>query len=102
MAGVFKKLEQSFLNYKLNQSVAERAANILYFIIKESPFIDGNKRIASFLFIIYLVKNNYLLNKKGEAKINDNALASLALLIANSKPKEKDLMIALVTNLLAN
>jgi death-on-curing family protein len=102
LAGIFKKLEQSFLNHKSAQSVAERAAHILYFIIKEHPFIDGNKRIASFLFIIYLVKNNYLLNKKGEAKINDNALASLALLIANSNPKEKDMMIALVTNLLVN
>lgn len=102
LADIFKRLEQSFSHDKSSPSVAERAAHILYFIIKERPFIDGNKRIASFLFIIYLVKNNYLLNKKGEAKINDNALASLALLIANSQPKEKKLMIALTTNLLAN
>ncbi|MHB8903712.1 MAG: virulence RhuM family protein [Patescibacteria group bacterium] len=102
LADIFKRLEQSFSPGKSSPSVAERAAYILYFIIKERPFIDGNKRIASFLFIIYLVKNNYLLNKKGEAKINDNALASLALLIANSQSKEKKLMIALVTNLLAN
>ncbi len=102
LADILKKLEQSFLSNKANPSVAERAAHILYFIIKERPFLDGNKRIASFLFIIYLVKNNYLLNKKGEAKINDNALASLALLIANSNSKEKYLMIALITNLLVN
>lgn len=102
LADVFKKLEKSFSGQKLYSSVAERAAHILYFIIKDRPFLDGNKRIASFLFIIFLVKNNYLLNKKGETKISDNALASLAILIATSNPKDKAEIIALITNLLVD
>ncbi len=102
LANVFRKLEFSLMSRKTYPSVAERAAYILYFIIKDHPFVDGNKRIASFLFIIFLVKNNYLLNKQGEAKINDNALASLALLISASAPKDKEQIIALITNLLVN
>jgi prophage maintenance system killer protein len=72
----------------------------LYFIIKDHPFIDGNKRIASFLFVYFLDKNNYLLKPSGEKKINDNALTVLSLLIAVSDPKEKDKFIRLITNLL--
>ena len=102
LADIFHKLEQSFSGKKIYPSVADRAAHLLYFIIKDHPFVDGNKRIASFLFIVFLVKNNYLLNKKGEAKINDNALASLALLISASTPKDKEQIIALITNLLVN
>ena len=102
LVDIFKKLESSFSGKILYPTVAERAAHLLYFIIKNRPFIDGNKRIASFLFIVFLVKNNYLLNKKGEAKINDYTLASLALLIAASGQKDKDLMIALITNLLVD
>ena len=59
-----------------------------------------HKRVASFLFIVFLSQNNYLLDKKGEKKINDNALVALALLVAESKPSEKDTIIALITNLL--
>jgi len=102
LADIFKKLESSFSGKILYPSVAERAAHLLYFIIKDRPFVDGNKRIASFLFIIFLVRNNYLLNKKGEVKIGDTALASLALLIAASAQKDKTSIIALITNLLVD
>ena len=102
LADIFKKLESVISSRKRYPSVAERAANLLYFIIKDRPFIDGNKRIASFLFIIFLVKNDYLLNKKGEAKISDSALASLALLIAASGPQDRETIIALITNLLVD
>jgi len=69
-------------------------------VIKDHPFSDGNKRIASFLFVYFLDKNNALYRQTGEKKINDNALAVLALLIAESDTKEKDQMIALITQLL--
>jgi prophage maintenance system killer protein len=85
----------------LYPSLEQRAAHLLYFIIKDHPFNDGNKRIGSFLFIYYLDRNNFLYKKSGEKKINDNALASLALLIAISDPKEKDKMIKIITNLLS-
>ncbi len=102
LEGIIKNLEQTFGDESLYPTIEERAAHLLYFVIKDHPFIDGNKRIGSFLFILFLVKNNYLYNKKGEKKINDGALASLALLIAESDPGEKDVMVALITNLLIN
>jgi len=102
LEGIIKNLEQTFAGKNLYPTAAERAAHLLYFVIKDHPFVDGNKRIGSFLFILFLVTNNYLYNKKGEKKINDSALASLALLIAKSDPKEKDIMVALITNLLTN
>jgi death-on-curing family protein len=97
---IIGNLNQSFGGKKLYSSVGEKAAHLLYFVIKDHPFIDGNKRSASFLFILYLLKNNYLLNKKGERKINDNALVALALLVAESDPKKKDVMVALIMNIL--
>jgi prophage maintenance system killer protein len=69
-------------------------------VIKDHPFVDGNKRTASFLFVYFLDKNNYLYRESGERKINDNALASLALLIAISDSKEKDSLIKIITNLI--
>ena len=82
-------------------TLEEKAAHLLYFIIKDHPFSDGNKRIASLLFIHYLDKNSHLYKANGEMLINDNALVALALLIAESEPKSKELMIALIKNLLA-
>ncbi len=97
---IIGNLNQSFGGKKLYPSVEEKAAHLLYFVIKDHPFVDGNKRSASFLFVLYLVRNNCLLDKKGERKINENTLVALALLIAESNPKEKDVMIALISNLL--
>ena len=73
---------------------------MFYYIVKDHPFADGNKRIGSFLFILFLSKNNYLYDSNGELKINQNALVALALLIATSKANEKDLIIKLLINLL--
>jgi len=97
---VAKNIYQTFSGKELYQSIKNKAAHLLYLVIKDHPFIDGNKRIASFLFIYFLDKNNYLFRESGERKINDNALVALALLIATSNPKEKDQMIALITQLL--
>lgn len=81
-------------------SVEEKAAHPLYFLVKGHPFIDGNKRIASILFIYFMERNYYLFKENGERKINDNALVALTLLIATSEAKEKDVMIKIITNLL--
>lgn len=67
---------------------------------KDHPFADGNKRIGSFLFVLFLRENGYLEDASGQIKINDNALVALALLIAASEPRNKELMIRLVMNLL--
>jgi len=72
----------------------EKAAHLLYFIIKDHPFIDGNKRIGSFLFLLYQRQESM------PSAISENTLTALALLIAASEPANKDLMIRLVVNLL--
>jgi len=93
-------LEQSFGGKPLYASVEEKAAHLLYFVVKDHPFTDGNKRSAALLFILFLQENSYLFDKKGERKINNNALVAITLLVAESKPRDKDIMIALITNLL--
>lgn len=97
---VLGNIYQTFGGKELYSSIEEKAAHLLYFIIKDHPFADGNKRTGAFLFIYYLDKNNYLYKDNGEKKINDNALTALALLIAVSDPKEKEKIIKIVTNLL--
>ena len=97
---ILGNIVQSFSGKYLYKSIEEQAANLLYFIIKNHSFSDGNKRIGAFMFIWFLEKNKHALKKSGELKINDNALTALALLIANSDPSEKDLMISLVINLI--
>lgn len=92
---------QTFGRKDLYPSLEEKAAHLLYFVLKDHPFVDGNKRTGSFLFVYFLDKNNYLYKKNGEKKINDNALTALSLLIAISDPKEKDRMIKMITNLLS-
>ncbi|MEF3280557.1 MAG: virulence protein RhuM/Fic/DOC family protein [Elusimicrobiota bacterium] len=98
--GIIENIYQTFGKKELYPSLEEKDAHLLYFIIKDHPFIDGNKRIASFLFIYFLEKNKYLYLKTGERKINDNTLTALVLLIAISKSEDKDTLIKIVTNLL--
>jgi prophage maintenance system killer protein len=91
---------QTFGGQELYPTLEIKAAHILYLTIKDHPFSDGNKRLASLLFIYFLERCGSLYHQTGEKKINDNALAALALLIAESQPKEKDQMIALITQLI--
>jgi death-on-curing family protein len=98
--GILCSIYQTFDSKELYPSLEEKAAHLLYFIIKDHPFVDGNKRIASFLLVYYLDKNDFLYRKTGEKKINDNTLTALALLIAVSDPSEKDKLIKIITNLL--
>lgn len=102
LQSILGNIHQTFEKKELYPSIEEKAAHLLYFIIKDHPFVDGNKRIGSFLFIVFLANNRFLFKKNGEKKINDNALVALALLIAESSPKQKDVMIKLIINLLQN
>ncbi|KAA0226755.1 cytochrome C biogenesis protein CycH [candidate division KSB1 bacterium] len=102
LKGILGSIEQTFGGSDLYPSVEEKAANLLYFIIKDHPFVDGNKRVASLMFIWFLEKNNLLLAPDGERKINDNALVALTLLVAESNPKQKDVMIDLIINLIGD
>ena len=96
LESILQNLEQTFDGEPLYVSFEEKAAHLLYFVIKDHPFSDGNKRIGCFLFLLYLKSNQF------NIKLNDNGLIALALLIAESAPQQKDLMIRLVTTLLSN
>jgi prophage maintenance system killer protein len=93
-------LDQSVFGEPAYPTVESKAAHLLYFVIKNHPFSDGNKRIGSFLFVEFLNRNGRLV-RNGEAVVNDVGLAALALLVAESAPKDKEVMIRLVMNMLA-
>lgn len=102
LQGLIGALNQTFDGRRLYPSIEEQSAHLLYFVIKDHPFIDGNKRIGSTLFIYFLSQNNYLFKPSGEVKINDRALVALALLVATSDPRDKDIIIKLIINLIKN
>ncbi|WP_278464516.1 virulence protein RhuM/Fic/DOC family protein [Stutzerimonas kunmingensis] len=89
-------IEQGFADEWFYPNVASRAAHLLYFVIKNHPLADGNKRSGSFLFLWYLQLNQHLLARPVEQLINDNTLVALALLVAESLPEQKELMVRLV------
>ena len=100
LAALLGNLDQSVFGEPAYPTVESKAAHLLYFTIKNHPFSDGNKRVGSFLFVDFLNRNGRLF-RGGEAVINDVGLAALALLVATSAPKDKDVMIRLVMNMLA-
>jgi len=98
---IIGNIYQSFAGQDIYKSIEEKGANFLYLIVKNHVFVDGNKRIAATLFIYFL--NFYdILYKDGKQTIDNNTLAALTLLIAESNPKEKDVIIDLVMNFLNN
>lgn len=98
--GILGNIIQSFDGQYLYPSIEEQAAHLLYFVIKNHPFSDGNKRIGAFLFIWFLEKNKHRFKQSGELKINDNALVAIALLVAQSNPSDKEIMIQLIIQLI--
>lgn len=96
LQSILSNLDQTMFGEELYKSVEEKAANLLYMVIKDHPFSDGNKRIGSFLFLLYIQLNKLPL------KIDNIGLTSLALLIAESHPGQKELIVRLVINLLVN
>ena len=95
-----RTIYQSFGGQDMYPSVEEKAANLLYFVVKNHSFSDGNKRIAAFLFAYFLDRNQCLYRPDGARRLADNALVALTLLIAESKPEDKDTMATLVVNLI--
>ena len=98
--GSLAAISQTFGGKDLYPSVEEKAANLLYFVIKNHSFSDGNKRTAAFLFVWFLEKNGLLYHADGSRKLADNALVALTLMIAESKPDEKDMMTKVVVSLI--
>lgn len=96
LASALATIEQGFGDELFYPNIASRAAHLLYFVIKNHPLADGNKRCGSFLFLWYLRRNAALLARPVEQLINDNTLVALALLVAESLPDQKTLMIRLI------
>lgn len=97
--GIIAAIYQSAFGEDAYPSIEEKAANLLYFMIKDHPYADGCKRIAASLFLEFLDRNNALFVNQRK-KISDGALVAITLMIAESKPDEKDVMVTLVMNLL--
>ena len=95
-------MAQSFDGKDLYPSLEEKAAHMLYFLVKNHAFIDGNKRIAAAIFIWFLDRNNTLRKPNGEPLISDAALVAMTLMIAESRPAEKDVLVNIVTHLLSD
>ena len=95
-------VESDYENYHKTALLDEKAAELFYDVVKKRPFMDGNKRIGALLFVVFLTINNYHLTGNGETKISDRALTALAILVVESKPAEKDLIVALICKLLEN
>ena len=101
LAAIFGNLDQSVFGEPAYPTIESKAAHLLYFVVKNHPFTDGNKRSGAFLFVDFLHRNNRLLNENGQPVINETGLAALTLLVAESDPKQKDTLIKLIMNLLS-
>ena len=99
--GSLQGIYQTFDSKELYPHIEEKAANLLYFVVKNHSFSDGNKRIAAFLFVWFLERNN-LLYHNNKKVIDDNALVALTLMIAESKSDDKDMMVKVIINLINN
>jgi len=100
LGAILGAIEQTFDGEPLYPNVQARASHLLYFVIKDHPFVDGNKRIGSLLFLEYLRRNGLLTHTDGTLRLADNAMVALALLVAESEPVQKELMVRLILNLI--
>ena len=99
-AALLGNLEQSIFGAPAYPTIESKAAHLLYFVVKNHPFADGNKRSGAFLFVDFLHRNHRLLRADGEPVINDTGLAALTLLVAESAPAQKDTLIRLIMHML--
>ena len=100
LEAILGAIEQTFAGELLYPTAQVRASHLLYFLIKDHPFTDGNKRIGTLLFLEYLRRHGLLWGADGGARLPDSAMVALTLLVAESDPRQKELMIQLVLNLL--
>ena len=100
LESILSAIYQTAFGQEVYPTLEEKAANLLYFVVKDHPFNDGCKRIAAALFLYFLERNKALFNKDGKKIISDSALVAITLMVAESKPEEKPLMINLILNFL--
>ncbi|HBB03626.1 TPA: hypothetical protein DCZ39_01820 [Patescibacteria group bacterium] len=97
---ILESIYQSFNGQEFYPSREEKAAHLLFFVIKNHPFVDGNKKIGAFLFLRFLAKNHCLYHPDGSKKIDDATVVAITLLVATCDIKQKDMIIKLITNFL--
>ena len=102
LKSVVATIYQSFAGEDLYRTTEQKAANLLYLMVKDHPLVDGNKRSAAALFIEFLAQNNLLFSADGTPLVSNNALAAMTLMVAMSHPQEKDLMVALIERLISS
>lgn len=100
LESILSAIYQTAFGQEVYPTLEEKAANLLYFVVKDHPFNDGCKRIAAALFLYFLDRNKALFNKDGKKIISNSALVAITLMVAESKPEEKDLMVKLILNFL--
>ena len=100
LEGILGSVYQAVFGEDVYPTVEEKAATLLYFLVKDHPFNDGCKRIGATLFLAFLQKNGLLFTQSGKMVISNGALVAITLMIAESRPEEKDIMVTLVMNLL--
>jgi len=100
LSAILGNLDQSVFGEPAYSSIEAKAAHLLYFVVKNHPFSDGNKRSGAFLFVDFLHRNGRLLEHNGYPVINDTGLAALTLLVAESDPKQKETLIRLIMHML--
>ena len=100
LQSVVVTIYQSFAGQDLYPTLEEKAANLLYLVVKDHPLADGNKRSAAALFVEFLDRNAALYQADGAARVSNNALAAMTLMVAMSSPQEKDLMVALIQRMI--
>lgn len=98
--GSIGNIYQSFADVEIYPTVQEKAANLLYFVTKNHSFWDGNKRIAATMFLYFLDRNGILYGENGEKRLDDHTLVALTIMIAESRPEEKEMMVSVIMNCL--
>lgn len=101
LSAIWGNLQQTIFGEPAYATIESKAAHLLYFVVKNHPFVDGNKRSGAFLFVDFLHRNSRLYHPSGEAVINDNGLAAITLLVAESDPAQKETIIRLIMNMLS-
>ena len=101
LKAILGNLDQTVFGEPAYPTLESKAAHLLYFMVKDHPFADGNKRSAALLFVDFMARNGRLFTFKGEPVINDSGLAALTLLVAESDPRQKEIMVRLTMNILA-
>lgn len=102
LKGILDQIQQNVFGQELYPTLEEKAANLLYMLVKDHIYFDGNKRLAAILFLEFLNRNQALYDEERNMVLSNDALVAITLMLAESRPDEKDIMVNIIMNLLIN